>query len=688
MAPRHHGLVRFAALLLIAVSITFMAHRSSRRTDVTSEGLSRLTPNTLELIESVKDETPVQVHAFISDEVPRGYVTVRSRLLNILREMEARNGGGLRIRIISPKEYSVEADEAIERYGIGPVPVEDRSKGRSEVRSIFLGMALVAGPREEVVPFFSPGLSVEYEVNRALRVVLQEKKKVVGVLRTDVPIMGDFDIQSRQQTPAWAIVEELKKQYEVRSLSAATDIPTDVDVLIIPQLPSLAQEELDKVKTYVDAGKPAMITVDPYPAFNIRMSPREDKPPPPGQGGGGMFGQQQPSAPKGDYRGFLESIGVDWADDQIVNDSKNPHPNLPGVPPEVVFVTERPDGTKPFENVDPAVDGFEEVVVIYGGTLQKDDEFDGTFTPLLLTGLKSGITMWHDMVSKHPFFGTSPRRGGPARRSTEGSCVLDPEAKLVPGQEPPECGRNLEEAQCEVLEDCLWVATPERQRVLAARVTGGAKDERKDLNVVVIADLDLFGNQFFALRQRGGDLDGDGLVDVRFDNVSYLLNLIDSLAGDERFIELRKRKPAFRRLTKIDEDTERSKENAEAERQKAETAVEAELEKAQKALDAKVEAIRAGTDDDQTKAMKIRQAQITEQRRLQAKEQELNRDKDKSVDRIQRQHRRNVDEVQNQYRLIAILVPPLPALILGLFIFARKRRREQDAIPEARKRQS
>lgn len=55
----------------------------------------------------------------------------------------------------------------------------------------------------------------------------------------------------------------------------------------------------------------------------------------------------------------------------------------------------------------------------------------------------------------------------------------------------------------------------------------------KSHNAIVIADLDLFGDQFFAMHERGGDVDGDGLDDIRFDNVAFLLNAIDTLAGDE-----------------------------------------------------------------------------------------------------------------------------------------------------------
>ncbi len=54
----------------------------------------------------------------------------------------------------------------------------------------------------------------------------------------------------------------------------------------------------------------------------------------------------------------------------------------------------------------------------------------------------------------------------------------------------------------------------------------------KGKNVIVVADLDIFGDQFFVLNERGGDLDGDGIDDLRFDNVPFLLNAIDTLTGD------------------------------------------------------------------------------------------------------------------------------------------------------------
>jgi ABC-2 type transport system permease protein len=629
--------------------MTYMAARAQLRTDVTEEGLSQLTSGTLEVIEGITAERPVTVHAFISNDVPGDYATTRSRLLNILREMEARGGEGLAVRIVAPKLYSPEAEEAMEDFGIMPRPVTDRSSGRMQATEIFLGVAFVSGPREEVVAFMDRGLSPEYEVSRALRVVTQESKKVIGVLRTDATIMGNFDLQSRQQQPSWQIVEALRKQYEVRSLNPKTPVPEDVDVLLVPQLPSLAQDELATVKAYVDAGRPALITVDPFPLFDIRLSPREEKLPPPGQQGG-PFGGAPPGEPKGDYGSFLREIGVEWQDDTVLYDTYKPDAMFESAPPQIIFVSERPDGSQPFAADDPVVAGLTQVVVMHAGELRPAAGHDAEFTPLLSTGRTAGYNKFDDLVQRHPLFGLS---------------------MMPPRTRSPIDGKT---------------------HVLAARIQGGGgasgaegEEPAKDRNLVVIADLDLFGDVFFQMEMRGGDLDDDGLPDVRFDNVPFLLNVIDALAGDDRFIELRKRRSEFRRLTEIDERTEEARNDKQRAIDEANKAAEAELEEAQKALDAAVAVVRERTDlDDTTKAIMLKSAEEAENRRLQAKQEKIEQKKEKTLYKNNTEYKRAVDRVQNNIRLVAVMVPPIPALLLGMLLFWRKRRRERETIPTSR----
>ena len=50
--------------------------------------------------------------------------------------------------------------------------------------------------------------------------------------------------------------------------------------------------------------------------------------------------------------------------------------------------------------------------------------------------------------------------------------------------------------------------------------------------------------------------------DFHFDNVPFVLNVLDTLAGDDRFVEIRTRRPAHRTLTRVNEATEKSRDEA------------------------------------------------------------------------------------------------------------------------------
>ncbi|MFZ6179531.1 Gldg family protein [Nannocystis pusilla] len=649
MHPRVHRFIRFASIAVTAVSLTYMAQRANVRADVTAEKLNQVTSATRDLIDAVTPERPVAIHAFVSREVPRDYVTVRARLLSVLREMEARGKEGLTVRIVEPSSFSDEAVEAEEKYGIRPQVVANRDGDRVQEMQVFLGVAVTSGPHEQTIPFIDRGMSPEYELVRALRTVTQEKKKVVGVLRTDATIMGNFDLQARKQQPAWRVIGELKKQYEVRSLNPGAEIPKDVDVLLVPQMSSMTTAQLEHLKKYIDEGRPALLTVDPMPLFDMRLSPSEPMLPPPGQNQGMMFGMQdQGGEPKGDYLGFLEKIGVKWESDKIVFDTDNPHPRFAGSPPQVVFVTERPDGTKPFNDQDPVVAGINEVVVLFGGAIKPAAGFEAQFVPLLQTGTRGGYNKFEEMTERHMLFGLQ----GP----------------ILPRQ------RTMSGAS----------------EVIAAHITAGetsGEAASKGKNVIVVADLDIFGDQFFVLNERGGDLDGDGIDDLRFDNVTFLLNAIDTLTGDAGLVALRGRKAQYRRMTKMDALTKEADDKRNAEIEAANAKAEVELKGAQEALDVAVKKIQDDASlDETTKAVLLKSREEAENRRLAAKRETIERDKARALKATENERDKAVESVRAKVRLLASTTPLLLPIVLGFGVWLRKRGREAESIPSSRKR--
>ena len=116
--PAMHFLVRTLALVVISVAATALASWHDARFDMTTEKLGSLSPDTVALLGDLPGKQSVKIEAFISPTVPEGYVQTRMNLLNMLREVEARSNGKVKVQINRTERYSDEATRAEQRYGI------------------------------------------------------------------------------------------------------------------------------------------------------------------------------------------------------------------------------------------------------------------------------------------------------------------------------------------------------------------------------------------------------------------------------------------------------------------------------------------------------------------------------------------------------------------------------------------
>jgi len=119
------------------------------------------------------------------------------------------------------------------------VPRTDAVGGEDE--PVFLAVAFTSGADEQVIPFLEHGLSPEYEVTRAIRLVARTSRKRLGVVDTDAGILGGLDQASGRWRLPWAIVRELRRQYEVVQLDPSSPISDPVDALLVVQPSMLLQ---------------------------------------------------------------------------------------------------------------------------------------------------------------------------------------------------------------------------------------------------------------------------------------------------------------------------------------------------------------------------------------------------------------------------------------------------------------
>ncbi|EDL60102.1 Gldg family protein [Gimesia maris] len=633
-------LIRTVSLAVILISANVIVSYGSSRIDMTGEKVFSVSQTTRDLLSKIDEKNPITIEAFISPEVSREYVPIRKRLIGLLREYNQLGGKRLQVRFVDVEPFS-KAEEEARLLNITPQQVQTERGGRAFVDTIFMGAVVKSGTDEVVIPFFNVGTPIEYELTRSIRTVSKDERLTVGILNTDASIFGGLNMGMGGNQPPWLIVSELKKQYKVEQVSPDSPISdTAYDVLIAVLPSSLTEPQLNNLVEYVEKGKPTLICDDPLPVYGggrgIQNAPRMPKPSP----GGGMFGMQQPpSTPKADdgrLTPLLNLLQIRWDNGQVVFDYFNPHPEFAEVVrPELIFISPKSGTAGAFSQDSNITSGLQEILTFFPGSIRPLSNMTLNFEPLLKTGPNSGLLEWGQITS--PFFNS---------------------VRIT--QEPPR-------------------VIDKYGHVLAAHITSTDKSPVKDINVIFVADADLISDELFNIRERQA-------FGLKIDNVTFLLNCVDQLAGDDSYIKLRKRRSKLRTLTLVERETSVFVKERNAEREKATENAEEKLKEARDRLKAERDKIiKDTTIDGNTKQQMLRMAEENESRRLEVDEANIEREKQRQIEKIKAQTERQIRTIEDRIRWYAILFPPFPAILLGIcFLFFRMKNENQNISPDRR----
>lgn len=620
------------ALISFNVLVVKFSEAFPLNLDLTTERLFTLSSSTRDLIGKISNDRPVTIQAFISADVPREQVSIQKRLKGLLRQYDREGGSRLDVRFVDVAPFTPEAEEA-RLLGVQGFQVPTDEDGRRGVQEVFMGVVVSSPVDEVVVPIFEAGTSIEYELTRSIRTVANEKRLTVGVLTTDARVAGGFDMTHFRQLPEWRIQTELKKQYKVEQVSA--DSPIDekkYDVLVAVMPSSLSPTQLPNLVDYVKKGRPTLIFDDPLPVFDGAGSqaPRLPKPRP-----GGMFGgMNQPPEPKaedGKLTSLLKLLEVAWDNGEVIFDvaGVNLHPEFANmIQPELVFVSTKSGNKSAIHPTSPVTAGLQEVLTFFPGNIRQRQGSELKFDALLRSSVKSGTHAWEDITkpSGNPFGG-----GG-----------------IEINQNPPRQLTN-------------------EAYTIAAHITGKDAKDQKGLNVIFVSDADLISNQLFSLET------SQQLPNLRIDNVKFVLNCVDVLAGESSYIELRKRRAQLRTLTALQAVSDDFRKAQTDERGKAESEAKEQLDKAQKRLQEKVEEIeKDSTLTPQQKAQKIAIARETEQRKLDVMRANIEREKAKKIESIEARTKQQIRAYEDRIRWWCLLLPPIPAIVLGVIVLSSR----------------
>ena len=194
----------------------------------------------------------------------------------------------------------------------------------------------------------------------------------------------------------------------------------------------------------------------------------------------------------------------------------------------------------------------------------------------------------------------------------------------------------------------------------------------------------MLADPFFNIRSRGPE--SDFPLDV--DNVTLSLNLIDSLAKEDRLLEIRNRRRLHRTLQEFEKSIEEAREVATQTIQNAESSIQKILQEENRKLnEALADVQNSQSNMTQGQFMQLLQTEAAKlQKNLAKRERELRQDTNTKVKAAERQRDREIKEKQEFIQQMSVFLPPIPLLIVALIVFSRKRKAEIDGAVGSRLR--
>ena len=233
-----NALVSALIILLILIIINALAVNNNWRKDVTAASQFSLAPQTIKVLKNLK--RPVKVVSFFRSNNQR-------RITDLLEEYDYYSDK-FHYEIIDPDKSPEKAKE----YKI-------RAYGTSVIES---------GANRETIHS-----TKEEDLTNAIIKVSRDKKKVIYFVKGHGEKDIDTRIEGSKGGGGMATAKEglEKLNFEVKSLMLVSEdkVPDDCSVLVIPgpQTPFL-QNEIERVRNYIQRGGKMLLMVDPAPAWD------------------------------------------------------------------------------------------------------------------------------------------------------------------------------------------------------------------------------------------------------------------------------------------------------------------------------------------------------------------------------------------------------------------------------------
>lgn len=507
-----------AAILFVAINIVSDNWLRNARLDLTENGQFTLSDGTRATLKKIPE--PITLRFFYSREVAADYAQVRAyagRVRDLLQEYAAMAHGKLVLQEIDPEPYTPAEDDAV-AAGLTAVPTQEGD-------NVYFGLAgtnSIGG--QETIPFFDQAREpyLEYDLSSFIYHLSSPSKPKLGII-TSLPLdsgAGGVAAMMQGQQQPFVIYQQLHDSFDVQMLDQNIDrVPAEISTLMIVHPKPLGDKTLYAIDQFVLRGGKAIVFVDPLSEIANASS-------------GGQPGMQ--SNATSDLEPLLKTWGVAYDPGKVVADGGRAQRVRMGdrAPEQVDYLiwlrlaADNPDGSD-FSPTDPVTANLKQLNLATAGALKPIAGATTRFSPLVRSSAASELLdtatvrvmaqpqdLLRSFQPRGEKFYIAARINGPAKSAFPKGAPNEP---LAPGAVPPP--------------------------PLSAHI-----GDAKNINVIVMADSDLFDDRFWVQVQ---NVMGQRMAVPTADNAAFVVNAVENMTGSSDLISLRTRARSDRPFTVV-----------------------------------------------------------------------------------------------------------------------------------------
>ena len=246
---KRRSLVLVLLSLAVIVAAVLVTDRFSLRLDLSADGANTLSKASRDLYKEIPEQ--VRITYYISSTLSDRHPGPRA-VEGFLRSLAAVSRGKIAVDVADPA--SGKKESAVEALGITPQRMQIVEKNEQRVALVYSGLEIEYLGRSQVIPFVLTTDTLEYDLVKAIKSAIADKKPVASVLvgDSDKTLANDFKTLSEAlQRSGW----------DAKELHPGDAVPPETTVLLVLGNSGLDDYDAYRIDDYLASGGRAFFAV-------------------------------------------------------------------------------------------------------------------------------------------------------------------------------------------------------------------------------------------------------------------------------------------------------------------------------------------------------------------------------------------------------------------------------------------